>query len=183
MPFLCFSPIIFFFPFFFFFFFFSAVEVCRQLVEKPRGAGEMLVHCGMRLPLGDPRRAGSEWAKWKNEKGRRREAGTDRKEWERRKEGGGNGGARFPFSEAMTAGSVLPHMTECCGEEYLSWKPASKGGQLILFYFFFQALVRWSLMTTQPTKKGLQHTGKREDVHSYMRLGGLGWEVNSPNIV
>lgn len=37
----------------------------------------------------------------------------------------------------MTAGSVLPHMTECCGEEYLSWKPVSKGGQLILFYFIF----------------------------------------------
>lgn len=37
------------------------------------------------------------------------------------------------FSEAMTAGSVLPHMTKCCGEECLSWKPVSKGGQLIVF--------------------------------------------------
>lgn len=118
-----------------FFFFFFSVEVCRQLVEKPRDAGEMLVRCGMQLPLGDPSRAGSEWVKWKNEKGRRLEAGTDRKEWERRKEGGGNRGARFPFSEAMTAGSVLPHMTKCCGDKYLSWKPLSKGGQLILFFF------------------------------------------------
>lgn len=37
------------------------------------------------------------------------------------------------FSGAMTAGSVLPHMTEGCGEEYLSWKPVSEGGQLIIF--------------------------------------------------
>lgn len=51
VPFLCFSD---------FFFFSPPVEVCRQLVEKPRDAGEMLVRCGMRLPLGDPGRAGSE---------------------------------------------------------------------------------------------------------------------------
>lgn len=67
VPFLCFSLIYFLLPFFFFFtpslfyfFFLFSVEMCRQLVEKPRDAGEMLVRCGMRLPLGDPSQAGSE---------------------------------------------------------------------------------------------------------------------------
>lgn len=60
-----FSLIYFLLPFFFlpppyFFFFLFSVEMCRQLVEKPRDAGEMLVRCGMRLPLGDPSQAGSE---------------------------------------------------------------------------------------------------------------------------
>lgn len=66
VPFLCFSliyfllPLFFFLPPHFFFFFLFSVEMCRQLVEKPRDAGEMLVRCGMRLPLGDPSQAGSE---------------------------------------------------------------------------------------------------------------------------
>lgn len=39
-------------------------------------------------------------------------------------------------------------------------------------------------MSSQPTKKGLEHTGKREAVHSYMQLGGLGEDdVNSSDIV
>lgn len=50
----------FFYPLLFFFFPLFSVEMCRQLVEKPRDAGEMLVRCGMRLPLGDPSQAGSE---------------------------------------------------------------------------------------------------------------------------
>lgn len=77
VPFLCFSPVYFFPSFFkkkknnFFFYsfinfffplkiFFPPVQMCRQLVEKARDAGEMLVRCGMRLPLGDPSQAGSE---------------------------------------------------------------------------------------------------------------------------
>lgn len=29
-------------------------------------------------------------------------------------------------------------------------------------------------MTSQPTKKGLQHTGKRDAVYRYVQLGSLG---------
>lgn len=38
-------------------------------------------------------------------------------------------------------------------------------------------------MSSQPTRKGLEHTGKREAEHSHMQLGGLGEEVNSSDIV
>lgn len=38
-------------------------------------------------------------------------------------------------------------------------------------------------MTSQPTKRGLQHTGKKEAEYSYIQLGFPGGKVNNPSII
>lgn len=107
-------------------------------IEKPEDAGETLVCYGIWLPLGDSRHTGSERIKSSRmDRGKKVGAGYEKRE--RKKEGGGNRGAHFPFF--LKQWQLVLSLLTWQNAGVFKLKTAWKDGQLILPP---QTSVRWS---------------------------------------